>query len=51
VGSKNRFLDNRLQANVELYYWKYNNQQISHLSTDSKFNTIFPTENVGRAVA
>jgi iron complex outermembrane receptor protein len=49
VGSKNRFLNNRLQANVELYYWKYNNQQISHLSTDSKFDTIFPTENVGRA--
>ena len=36
VGTKNRFLNNRLQANVELYYWKYNNQQISHLSTDSK---------------
>jgi len=28
---------------------EYDNQQISHLSTDSKFNTIFPTENVGRA--
>ena len=36
VGLKNRFINNRLQANIELYYWKYNNQQISHLSTDWK---------------
>jgi iron complex outermembrane receptor protein len=49
VGSKNRFLDNRLQANIELYYWKYRDQQISHLSTDSSGDTIFPTENVGLA--
>lgn len=49
IGSKNRFLDNRLQANFEVYYWKYRNQQISHLSTDSQHDTIFPTENVGLA--
>jgi len=49
LGSKNRFLENRLQANVELYYWKYNNQQISHLSTDSKFQHHLSDENVGRA--
>lgn len=49
IGSKNRFLDDRLQANLELYYWKYRNQQISHLSTDSHHDTIFPTENVGEA--
>ncbi len=49
LGSKNRFMDNRLQANVELFYWKYKNQQISHLSTDSQHNTIFPTENVGQS--
>ena len=49
IGSKNRFLDNRLQANLELFYWKYKDQQISHLSTDSKHLTIFPTENVGAA--
>jgi iron complex outermembrane receptor protein len=28
-GSKNRFLDNRLQANFELFYWKYKDQQIN----------------------
>jgi len=49
IGSKNRFLDNRLQANLEVYYWKYKNQQISHLSLDSENQLIFPTENVGEA--
>ncbi|MDE2372148.1 MAG: TonB-dependent receptor [Burkholderiales bacterium] len=29
IGSKNRFLDNRLQANFELFMWKYKDQQIS----------------------
>ena len=47
IGSKNRFLDNKLQANLELFYWKYKNQQISHLGTDSDHDTIFPTQNVG----
>lgn len=49
IGSKNRFLDNRLQANVEAFYWKYKNQQISHLGTDSAHDTIFPTQNVGQS--
>jgi iron complex outermembrane recepter protein len=49
IGSKNRFLDNRLQLNLELYYWKYNDQQISHLSVDSLNQLIFPTENIGEA--
>jgi iron complex outermembrane receptor protein len=29
IGSKNRFLGNRLQANLELFYWKYKDQQVS----------------------
>ena len=49
VGSKNRFLDNKLQLNAELFYWKYHNQQISHLGIDSKDIVGFPTENVGEA--
>jgi iron complex outermembrane receptor protein len=49
IGSKNRFLDNKLQANLELFYWKYHNQQISHLGTDSNHDTIFPTENIGQS--
>ena len=49
LGSKNRFLDNRLQVNLELYYWDYKNQQISHLGEDSRGIIIFPTQNVGAA--
>lgn len=30
LGSKNRFLSNRIQANLELFYWKYRDQQISY---------------------
>ena len=49
VGSKNRFLDNRLQLNGELFYWIYKNQQISHVGVDSTSTVIFPTDNVGKA--
>ncbi|MBK8286537.1 MAG: TonB-dependent receptor [Ahniella sp.] len=49
LGSKNRFLDNRAQFNVELFRWKYKDQQLSHIGGDSRGVTIFPTENVGGA--
>ena len=49
LGSKNRFFDNRVQLNLELFHWKYNDQQISHVGRDSQGVTIFPTENVGKA--
>ncbi|AIT81834.1 TonB-dependent receptor [Novosphingobium pentaromativorans] len=49
IGSKNRFFDNRLQLNVELFYWKYRDQQVSHISTDSTGGSVFITENVGRS--
>jgi iron complex outermembrane recepter protein len=49
VGSKNRYLDNRLQLNGELFYWIYKNQQISHVAVDSTGTVIFPTNNVGKA--
>lgn len=31
AGTKNRFMNNRLQANLELFYWKYRDQQISYV--------------------
>jgi len=49
LGSKNRFLDNRLQVNAEAFYWIYKDQQISHLGVDSTGTIIFPTQNVGSA--
>ena len=51
VGSKNRFLDNRLQLNVEAFYWKYRNQQVAHpgfdFSVPPRPNSII--ENLGRS--
>ena len=48
LGSKNRFIDNRLQINLEGFYWRYRDQQISHLVNILNVPT-FATENVGRA--
>jgi iron complex outermembrane receptor protein len=48
LGSKNRFFGNRLQINLEAFYWRYRDQQISHLVTIAGVPT-FATENVGRA--
>lgn len=54
VGSKNRFLDNRLQLNVEAFYWSYKDQQISYngpiLANNSNLYTqANVTTNVGDA--
>lgn len=48
VGSKNRFFDNRLQLNVEGFYWTYKDQQISSFRTNSVGGIEFATQNVGR---
>ena len=49
LGSKNRFFDNKLQLNVEAFYWRYSDQQISFIGQDSQQNFILPTRNVGKA--
>jgi iron complex outermembrane receptor protein len=49
VGSRNRFLDNRLQVNGELYKWKYTDQQISALALDRCGVPGFFTFNIGQA--
>ena len=49
LGSKNRFFDNKLQLNVEAFYWRYSDQQISFIGQDSRQNFILPTRNVGKA--
>ena len=48
VGSKNRFLDNKLQVNLEGFYWIYRDQQISSFRTNSQGGVEFATQNVGR---
>jgi iron complex outermembrane receptor protein len=57
VGSKNRFFRNKLQLNVEAFYWDYKDQQISHLGpvqiattpVGPLFGPVFLTENAGKA--
>ncbi len=47
IGSKNRFFDNRLQVNLEAFYWKYKDQQLAALGIDARGNNSFYTRNVG----
>ncbi|WP_375382352.1 TonB-dependent receptor [uncultured Sphingomonas sp.] len=47
AGSKNRFFDNRLQLNFEGFYWKYRNQQISHVGIDNTGQQGNFTQNIG----
>jgi len=49
LGSKNRFLNNRLQVNIEGFWWNYKNQQVSHFRLNSQGGTEFVTENVGKS--
>jgi iron complex outermembrane receptor protein len=47
IGSKNRFLHAAVQLNLEAFYWKYRDQQISHGATDLNGTYVFYTDNAG----
>ncbi|MEH3098936.1 TonB-dependent receptor [Sphingomonas adhaesiva] len=47
IGAKNRFLNNRLQLNVEGFYWKYKDQQVTHNGIGTNGGLEFVTENIG----
>ena len=49
VGIKNRFLNNRVQLNIEAFYWKYRNQQVNHVGLDLAGRTSNITQNIGRS--
>jgi iron complex outermembrane receptor protein len=49
IGSKNRFLDNRLQANFSLYQWKYKDLQDQRVNFDPLGHVNFITYNSGDA--
>jgi iron complex outermembrane recepter protein len=49
VGSKNRFLDNTLQVNLEGFHWKYKGKQVSHLGFVPPNNQILVVDNAGNA--
>jgi iron complex outermembrane receptor protein len=49
LGLKSRLFDDRVQANVELFDWRYHDQQISTIGLDSKGAMNLRTANVGQA--
>ncbi|GGD46280.1 TonB-dependent receptor [Erythrobacter arachoides] len=49
IGSKNNFFDNRLQLNLEGFYWKYEGQQLAALGVDGRGSNSFYTRNVGES--
>jgi len=49
LGSRNRFIDNRLQLNFELFHWKYEDNQIAHVIFDPLGNINLVTQNAGEA--
>lgn len=49
IGAKNRFFDNSLQFNIEGYYWKYRDKQVTHIGPIQPFGFNLITENAGSA--
>lgn len=49
LGSRNRFADGRLQLNVEVFHWKYTDNQIAHAIFDPLGNVNLITQNAGEA--
>lgn len=48
IGSKNRFFDNKVQLNLEAFWWKYRDQQITYFTVDSSGTLINSNENAGK---
>ena len=49
IGSKNRFFDETLQVNAELFHWKYDGQQVTYFTTlDSA--SAFPIANADATI-
>lgn len=51
LGSRNRFLEDRLQVNLEGFYWKYHNHQEPHLITDGQGVLSLDYVNAGDATS
>ncbi|MGD9967222.1 MAG: TonB-dependent receptor [Hyphomonadaceae bacterium] len=49
LGWKNRLFDNRVQLDVEAFHWRYEDQQVSHITLDSRGATNLRTANIGQA--
>jgi len=48
-GAKNRFFDNKLQFNLEVFYWDYKDQQITHVGPVRPIGFTVITENAGKS--
>lgn len=51
LGSKNRFFEQRLQVNGELFYWDYQNHQEPHINLDGQDQIAFAYTNAGKATS
>lgn len=51
VGSKNRFLDGRLQVNGEIFLWKYKDQQINYFTLSPDGTLVSSTQNIGKSTS
>ena len=49
LGMKNRLLDNRLQLNVEAFWWDYTDQQIGRIGVDARGNQGQFSQNIGQS--
>jgi iron complex outermembrane receptor protein len=49
IGSKNRFLDNKLQVNIEAFYWDYKDLQLTTTSIDGSGIVNLAVRNAGKA--
>nr|WP_295662767.1 TonB-dependent receptor [Polymorphobacter sp.] len=49
VGVKNRFFDNKLQLNVEAFWWDYKDQQIGRIGVDANGNQGQFSQNIGQS--
>lgn len=49
AGSRNRFFDNTLQVNGELFYWKLKDQQQTFLANNAFSLPVLTTANAGKA--
>ncbi|QHD69577.1 TonB-dependent receptor [Sphingobium yanoikuyae] len=49
IGAKNRLFDNKLQVNLEGFYWKYSDKQVSHIGPVRPVGFDLITENAGSA--
>lgn len=49
IGLKNRLLDNRLQLNLEAFWWDYTDQQIGRIGVDARGNQGQFSQNIGQS--